>query len=333
MMKPIARVARRMSHAIALLVLTTVTARAVRAQAWVTLGTNDTTVRRIALGTVIAVPMVVDMSNAAGGTIDSIASSIAWNPAYVTFDSMKAGSFGTLKNIVPVNTAGTLKFDASSATPHAETTALDVATLYFTTGQTSGGTRLSFTPTDASSGATHFPNGELVGWTQDICVALPGVWGDVDTSGTVTIIDAQQIARSVVGDTVVDSARVANNGDVNGDGEVDILDAQNIARYTVALSAPARINQSRSVPPTVQTLTINQADVTLAVGETTSLVATPFDANGFTIVGCQSSAWSTTDPTIVRVNPTGQITAVAAGTATITATSGSATKQSVVTVQ
>jgi uncharacterized protein YjdB len=82
----------------------------------------------------------------------------------------------------------------------------------------------------------------------------------------------------------------------------------------------------------VATLSMNKEAMSLAVGSTSSLVATPSDASGFTIVGCQTSTWVPSDSTIVRVNATGQVTALATGTATITATSGSATAQSVITV-
>jgi hypothetical protein len=300
------------------------------AQGWLTLGTNDSTVRRMAPRVPLAVTVLIDMSHSAGESIDALSSSVAWNPAFIALDSIHPGAFGDLSNIDSVRTAGTLSFDASSDTPVTATTTL--ATLYFSAGATTGGTRLAFTATDASLAGVHLATGALVGWSQDICVALPGVWGDVDADGAATIIDAQQVARSVVGATVVDSTRLANNGDVNGDGEVDILDAQGIARYSVQLTAPARIGAQRSVPPSVQTLTMNKASLSLPLGTTSALVATPFDADGFTMVGCQTSTWKSSAPSIVRVNGTGQVTAVTSGSATITATSGTATAQSVVTV-
>jgi hypothetical protein len=299
------------------------------AQGWLTLQSPDTAIRHPAPGSVMSVRVFVDMSQL-GGNIDAISSAMSWDPAFMTLDSIKRSAFGPLSNIDSVRIAGTLKFTARSSTPVSITT--DVATLFFKTALAPGGTRLSIAASDASLAGTSLASGQLVGWTNDICVALPGVWGDVNGDSQVDIIDAQQIALASVGATVDSAFRLANNGDVNADGDVDILDAQALARYAVHLSAPARINQVRFVPPVAASLIMNKETVTLAVDSTTSLVATPFGADGFTIVGCQSSTWSSTDATIVRVNPTGQITALRQGTATITATSGTATKQSVVTV-
>lgn len=331
-MKRIIWIAPSLTRAVTLLGLIVALPCVAPAQNPITVGTTDTTVRRIAPGTKFTAPVWLDMVDAGGSSIDAIAGSVAWNPAFLTLDSIAVGNFGPLGHKTPNNTAGTLDFDASS--PSGVSASSVVGTLYFTAGQTAGGTRLGIMPTDASLTGTHVAAGRLLGWSQDICVAPSGLWGDADGSGQVNIIDAQQIAKSVVGDTLLDSATVANNGDANGDGVVDILDAQGIARFAVGLSAPARVNQDRGAIPPVATLAMNHETVTLAVGSTTGLLATPSDADGFTLVGCQSVSWSSSasDSTIVHVNPTGQITGLASGTATIIATWGSITAQSTVTV-
>jgi hypothetical protein len=301
-----------------------------RAQNLVTVGSNDATVKGVAPGAQISVPLLLDMSAANGTSIDSIATSLFWNPAVVTLDSVKAEAFGSFPKFALNRTGGLLDFGARSSSPVAATTTL--ATLYFTAALTGGGTHLSITPTDASLAGAHLAAGQLVGWSQDICVAPTGLWGDADGNGQVDIMDAQQIARAIVGDAVVDSTAVVNNGDINADGEVDILDAQGVARFAVLLSAPPRTNQNRGAIPDTHALTMNRDALDLPIGSTASLSATPFDANGFSLVGCQGSTWVSDHDGIVHVNATGQITALSSGTAIITATSGTVTAQSVVTV-
>ena len=166
------------------------------AQGPVTVGTNDATVKRIAPGAKFTVPLVVDMSAAGGTSIDSIASSLVWNPAVVTLDSVAPGIFGNFSRFSLNRTAGLLDLAALSSTPvSASGIPYSLATLYFTAGQIGGGTHAGITPTDASLGGVHLAPGQLVGWSQDICVAPAGLWGDTDGVDSVTIIDAQQIAR------------------------------------------------------------------------------------------------------------------------------------------
>ena len=108
-----------------------------------------------------------------------------------------------------------------------------------------------------------------------------------------------------------------------------------------------------STLPTVQVLqdtvvasvTVAPTPVTIALGSTQQLTATPKNAAGTALTG-KTVAWTTSDSTVAKVSATGLVTAVKVGTATITATvdtkSGTAsltvtpgpvsTSQSVVTV-
>jgi hypothetical protein len=65
----------------------------------------------------------------------------------------------------------------------------------------------------------------------------------VDGDGVVTIIDAQQIARFVVGLPVLDPARLAIGGDANADGAIDIIDAQQVARSVIGLPSDPDVGQ------------------------------------------------------------------------------------------
>ncbi|HEX6927566.1 MAG TPA: Ig-like domain-containing protein [Longimicrobiaceae bacterium] len=84
-------------------------------------------------------------------------------------------------------------------------------------------------------------------------------------------------------------------------------------------------------PKPVATVTVSPADVTLTVGETEQLEATPRADDG-TVLTDRAVAWSSKEPTIVEVNEDGIVTAIAAGSATVTATSEGKTGSATITV-
>lgn len=82
---------------------------------------------------------------------------------------------------------------------------------------------------------------------------------------------------------------------------------------------------SDSSPPTegpaaVATVTLSQADVTLAAGARVTLQALPRDAQGRPLTGRQVT-WSSSDSSVATVSSAGEVTGVANGSARITATS------------
>src|SRR5277367_1457327 len=85
------------------------------------------------------------------------------------------------------------------------------------------------------------------------------------------------------------------------------------------------------VNPTVSTITIDPPDPSVSVGFTTSLTAAGTDSNGnsLTLTGGTSCTgttvcWSSSDTSIATISTGGALTGVSAGTATITAASGTA---------
>lgn len=78
-------------------------------------------------------------------------------------------------------------------------------------------------------------------------------------------------------------------------------------------------------------VTVTPAATTLIQGATAPLSATVKDAAGNVLVG-RAISWSTSAPGVATVSATGVVTAIAAGNATITATSGSASGTANVTV-
>jgi hypothetical protein len=73
-------------------------------------------------------------------------------------------------------------------------------------------------------------------------------------------------------------------------------------------------------PVQVASLTLDRATATLSPGESTSLRATTVDSTGAMLTG-RAIAWSSRNATVATVDQIGLVTAIAAGTATIVATS------------
>jgi hypothetical protein len=85
------------------------------------------------------------------------------------------------------------------------------------------------------------------------------------------------------------------------------------------------------VPVAVASLTIVPPTATLVAGATSQLTATPLDAAGHPLPG-RAIAWTSSDSSKARVSVTGLVTAVATGTASITATSEGKSASAVITV-
>jgi len=73
-------------------------------------------------------------------------------------------------------------------------------------------------------------------------------------------------------------------------------------------------------PVPVASVAVSPAAATVGVGSTVQLTATPLDANGNPLTG-RTVAWATSAPGVATVDGSGLVTGVAAGPATITATS------------
>jgi len=76
---------------------------------------------------------------------------------------------------------------------------------------------------------------------------------------------------------------------------------------------------STTTPPTVASVVVAPATDTLVARQTVQLSATPRDAGGNTISG-QAISWSVTPVSVATISATGVVTAVATGSASVTAT-------------
>ena len=92
---------------------------------------------------------------------------------------------------------------------------------------------------------------------------------------------------------------------------------------TITVSAPA--------PVPVATVTVSPATPSLQVGETVQLSATTRDANNNVLTG-RAVSWSSNNTSVATVSGSGLVTAIAAGSATITALSETKTGTAAITV-
>jgi len=109
------------------------------------------------------------------------------------------------------------------------------------------------------------------------------------------------------------SFEVANTG-------VSVSISQNVT-VTVVTTTP---------PPALTSLVVVPSTTVVVANGTVQLTATPLDQNGVPIVA--TTTFASSAPTIATVNSSGLLTGVAAGTATITTTSGTLTATTAVTV-
>lgn len=104
---------------------------------------------------------------------------------------------------------------------------------------------------------------------------------------------------------------------------IDAIDYATVGEYTVNLYATDEsgnvADKEIKVIVNEPTLTIEQANVSIAVGETAQLNATVQGAS-------QTITWTSSDESVVTVDANGVVTAVKAGTATITATANGVEK-------
>jgi uncharacterized protein YjdB len=86
-----------------------------------------------------------------------------------------------------------------------------------------------------------------------------------------------------------------------------------------------------STPVPVNAVTVTPGNVSLVLGDTTTLRASLTDSTGSALFG-RATDWSSSDPSVATVLATGLVRAIAVGTVTVTATAEGHSGTSVVTV-
>jgi hypothetical protein len=285
-------------------------------------------------GTKLTVPLVIDMTGANGLDMAALSADIAFGSPQLTLDSIRTGGFGTLSQTIGANGTAT-----ASVNGPATFSTVTMANAFFTvSGTTGSSTTLKLTPTSAFDSQDNIITGFIKVLDLDVCIAPPTKWGDTDGNNSVDIIDAQQIARFAVGLSVVNSPVLAAQADVNADNSVNIIDAQQIARFSVGLSASARVNAASFTPPAAAAVDVSvvrnavggamvpgsSASLSsLAVGDQAQIRPSITNASNADISACAVVSYSSSSPSVAAVSTSGLITALGAGTSTITVTSGS----------
>ena len=181
--------------------------------------------------------------------------------------------------------------------------------------------------------------------------------GEASASATVTVAQAVSSVTAVpaeasiaaLGDTLRITAEAfdANGSAVTGvefswessDNSVATVDASglvtSVANGTATITATAGEasgSATVTVAQAVSSVAAVPAEASLAaLGDTLRLTAEAFDANGHAVADVEFS-WASSDDSVATVDATGLVTAIASGSVTITATSGSVSGSAMVTV-
>lgn len=189
------------------------------------------------------------------------------------------------------------------------------ATISATAGGVSGTALISVAPVPAAS----------------VVVAPATVALLAGASRTLAVSVLDSAGRALTGRTVTWSTDAPTIANVSSAGVVLAI-APGIATITArseGRSSTSRITVS-AVP--VASVTVSPATVTLAVAQTAPMVARVADAAGGVLNG-RAVTWTTSRAAVATVNPTtGLVTAIATGTATITAASEGKKGTSLITV-
>jgi uncharacterized protein YjdB len=154
-------------------------------------------------------------------------------------------------------------------------------------------------------------------------------------AGSTTNLQAtvkDQNGNIMTGQTVTWSTNNAAAATVNSSGVVSGVAA---GSATITATSSGKTGTSSitvtAVSPVVTTVTVAPTSASIVTGATTTLLATVKDQNGNVMTG-QTVTWSTNNAAAATVNSSGVVTGVAAGSATITATSSGKAGTSSITV-
>ncbi len=154
-------------------------------------------------------------------------------------------------------------------------------------------------------------------------IVLPGT-----AQLSATVFDAQH--NPLTGRTITWSSNMPNVANVDANGLVTGV-APGSATITATSEGQAGTATVVVQPPVAASVVVSPGASTLTVGDSTTLTATVKDASGNVISGAPVT-WSSDNTAAATVSPSGVVTAVGAGTATITAKSGNASGTSAILV-
>lgn len=143
----------------------------------------------------------------------------------------------------------------------------------------------------------------------------------VGQTATATASGLDQNGAPIATGTVTWSSSNTNVATITAAGAITAVGA---GTTQIIASAGGKSGQATltvtPAPAPVASVTVSPSTVTLIIGGTQQMTATTVDANGNGLTG-RTVSWSSSDPSKATVSPTGLVQAIAAGTATIIATS------------
>ncbi|MHB2032821.1 MAG: Ig-like domain-containing protein, partial [Gemmatimonadaceae bacterium] len=163
-----------------------------------------------------------------------------------------------------------------------------------------------------------------------VSVTLSAASVFVGSTTTASAAGADQNGASIATGTVTWSVGTPSVASVTSGGLVTGLAA---GTTTIIATAGGRQGQATLTvnPVPVARVTVSPASATLAAGATQQLTAATLDASGNALSG-RVVTWTSSDATRATVSTAGLVTAMAAGTATITATSEAQSATAAITV-
>jgi uncharacterized protein YjdB len=125
----------------------------------------------------------------------------------------------------------------------------------------------------------------------------------------------------------------SSDTDVAVVSDAGVVTAQGIGTTQIAASAEGKsaVAAVTVVPVPVASVSVVPTAVTIAAGTSAPFQALAYDAAGTSLSG-RATVWATSNPAVATVDANGTVTAVAVGSATITATSEGKTGSGTVTV-
>ncbi len=254
----------------------------------------------------------------------------------------------------PVVTTVTVSPTSATLTALEETTRF-TAEVRDQNGQVMAGTAVAWASSDASVAAMD-ASGQVTSagnGTATITATAGSVSGtaEVTVAQVVSAVSVSPAADTLValGDTVrlVAEATDANGNAIAGaefswessDAAIATVDATGLVAAVAngsatitATSGSSSGSATVSVAQEVSAVTVTPVTASIAaLGDTLRLTAEALDGNEHVVAGSEFS-WESSDATVASVDATGLVTAVASGSATITATAGDASGNAAVTV-
>jgi hypothetical protein len=275
-----------------------------------------TTALTAAPGERVALPIAIDLTGAPGVSLGSFRLSLRFNPTLLKVIGTAPGAFAAPVFNTDSGAQGVVKFAGANATG---------ATGFFTLGSVlfealstvAGDTlRVAFQElVAAGTFADLLP--QLVVTQGTFCGG--SLYGDLDGDGIVKAVDAQVVLMHAVGLPVTADTTL---GDVDDDARVNPRDALIILSKVVGLDVSAfRVGQFATAacvggaPKTVQ---IFPEPLALAIGDQFLARVDVRDSVGNLLAG-KGLAWASSNTGVMTVDSTGKITAVANGSALLTA--------------